>query len=183
MISARSPDIALTDEEKAVLATINFDALTLRGPDDVQRNGHAVRDLMKLLAAKGAIPEQRKRYFTDSRYYAGGRGRSRQQVFESNGRYGDAILSNPHFLEYAWYFLYGAKLPENAINEFRTAVKRCGDVTSSDVIPLGKTARQIARSHGLEVREASEEFYKLALDCGIDVSYAVFVRDAVRKMR
>ena len=67
--------------------------------------------------------------------------------------------------------------------EFRAAVEDCGDVTSSDVVPLGKTARQIARSRGLQAREASEEFHKLALDCGIDAGYAVFIRDAVRKMR
>lgn len=182
-MNERGPDIELTDAEKALLATINFDALKLRGPDDARRNGSAVRDLVKSLAARRAIPEHRRRYFTDPRYYPGGYGRSRQQDFEKNGRYGDEVLVHPHFLEFAWYFLHGANLPAGAVEEFSAAVKSCGTVTSSDVIPLGKTARQIARRYRLEARKASEEFHKLAIDCGIDIGYAVFIRDAVRKMR
>ena len=52
-----------------------------------------------------------------------------------------------------------------------------------DVLPLGKTARNIARAQRLNARDASEEFYKLALECGIWHSYAEQVRDAVKKMR
>lgn len=100
-MTERSPDIALTTEEQVLLATINFDALKLRGPDDAGRNGRAMRDLVKSLAARHAIPEQRRRYFTDPRCYPGGYGRSRQQDFERNGRFGDEIFKNPHFLKFA----------------------------------------------------------------------------------
>lgn len=179
----REPDFALTEPEQKLLATINFDALKLDGYEDAKRNGNAVCDLMKSLIARKAIPELRVKWFTDPKLYPGGRGKSRQQVFERNGCRGEEIFRHPHFLEYLWYFLYGANLPASAIEEFRTALKERGQISSSDVVPLGKTARQIARSHGLQAHDASEEFYKLALDCGIWHSYAEHIRDAVRKMR
>jgi hypothetical protein len=83
--------------------------------------------------------------FTDPKLYPGGRGKSRQQVFENNGcvgeeifrhphfleyenngGVGEEIFRHPHFLEYLWYFLYGTNLPASAIEEFRTALKDLG---------------------------------------------------------
>jgi hypothetical protein len=101
----------------------------------------------------------------------------------SDGRHGDEILEHPHFLSFLWYFIYGAKLPERVVVGFRQAVDKCGQITSSDVVPLGKTARQLAKAARLPAFDASEEFYKLALDCGIWHSYAAHIHDDVRRMR
>ena len=181
MLTKREPDFQLTDAEQKLLSTIAFDL-----PDQYEvviRNGEAVCALMKSLIARKAIPELRVNWFTNSAFHFGARGKSRKQVFEGNGCTGDAIFRHPHFLECLWHFLYGANLPPLAAAEFRAAVKSCGQVTSGDVVPLGKCARAIARAHQLQMHDASEEFYKLALECGIWHSYASHIRDAVRKAR
>jgi hypothetical protein len=183
MPTARGSDFELTAPEKQLLATINFDALKLEGHEDAIRNGKAVCALMKSLMSRKAIPELRVKWFIDPDLHPGGRGSSRKQVFERNGCTGDDIPRHPHFLPYFWYFLYGANLPAPAIAEFRAAVDQCGQVSSSDVVPLGRAARTIARAHRLDAHDASDEFYKLALDCGIWPSYADHIRGAVRKMR
>ena len=64
----------------------------------VQRNGEAVCALMKSLIARKVIPELRVKWFTDPAYFPGGRGKSRQQVFERNGCRGEDIFRHPHFL-------------------------------------------------------------------------------------
>jgi hypothetical protein len=180
---AREPDFPLTADERELLNTINFDALALDGYEDARRNGDAVCALMKSLIARKAIADVRRKYFTDPHSYPGGRGHSRQQDFERNGCSGDEILRHPHFLEFLRYFLYGADLPAPVIEEYREAVRRWGNVTSGDVVPLGKLARQLARAGRMKAHEASEEFHKLALDCGLWHSYASHIRDAVRQMR
>jgi hypothetical protein len=42
---------------------------------------------------------------------------------------------------------------------------------------------QLIRSHGLSGPQAAEEFYKLALDCGLDADDARTVRDTVQKVQ
>jgi hypothetical protein len=175
--------VDLTAEESTLLKTVKLDPGKLKGYEDTKRNGEAACALMKSLIARRAIPELRVQWFTDPKLFPGGRGKSRRQLFERNGCIGEEIFRHPHFLEYLHYFLYGADLPASAIEEFCAAVDTCGDVSSSDVVPLGNTARGIARGHSLQAHDASEEFYKLALDCGIWHRYAESIRDAVRKMR
>jgi hypothetical protein len=52
----------------------------------------AARALTESLVKRGAIPEIRRRFFTDPELNIGGRGKSRMQVFEVNGTKGDAIF-------------------------------------------------------------------------------------------
>jgi hypothetical protein len=181
MLKEREPDFPLTQAERELLEAISFDLPD--GYQAAQHNGEAVCALMKSLIARKGIPELRVKWFTDPAYFPGGRGKSRQQVFERNGRRGEDIFRHPHFLEYLWTFLYGANLPAPVIAQFRQDVKDCGQVTSGDIAPLGKKARAIARAHGLPAHDACEEFYKLALECGIWHSYAEHIRDAVKQMR
>lgn len=181
MLKDREPDFALTQAEQELLTTIVFELPD--GYEAVRRNGEAVCALMRSLIARKAIPQLRVKWFTDPDFHPGGRGKSRKQMFERNGCMGEEIFRHPHFLEYLWHFLYGANLPVPATEKFRATVKRCGQVSSSDIVPLGKAARAIARAHRLQAHDASDEFYKLALDCGIWHSYAEHIRDAVRKMR
>lgn len=177
----RAPDFPLTQAEQDLLTNISLDIPD--GYEAVRRNGEAVCTLMTSLIERRAIPELRVKWFTDPTYFPGGRGKSRKQMFERNGCMGADIFRHPHFLEFLQTFLYGPNLPASAVAQFRDAVADCGHVTSSDVVPLGKKARTIARAHRLAAHDACEEFYKLALECGIWHSYAEHIRDAVKKMR
>lgn len=174
--------IDLTPAEREFLESIKFDT-GLPRDEETRKNGKASTSLMKSLIARKAIPEVRLKYFTDADYLPGSKGRSRQQVIEEKGRFGDEIFSDPNFLKFLQYFIHGAALPSHVVEEFRTTVESCGDVTSSDVPPLGKTARQLARATHMTARDASEEFYKLALECGVWHSYAEHIRSAVRQIR
>jgi hypothetical protein len=56
-------------------------------------------------------------------------------------------------------------------------------VTSGDVIPIGKFARDLTRQHHLEASDAPEEFFKLCLDMGLSLDVAERVMRSVRRAR
>lgn len=174
--------IELTTEEKAILGRIKFDPADIANPDEHRANGDAVIALMRSLDARHSIPTHRIRYFTDPALNIGGHGRSHQQIFEKNGCSGEAIMRHAHFLPYLRYMLFGADLPQTAIAAFATAVAECGQITSGDAQILTDAAKRIARSHHRDKRSA-EEFYKLALDAGLDADFARYVRDAVNTLK
>jgi hypothetical protein len=174
--------IALEPEEQRLLEGLEFDVHRL-DYDTFQLNATRARDLAKALAARGGIPEHRRRYFIDPEYHPGGRKKSRQQMFERNGCRGEDILMHAHFLPHLRYFIYGPDLPESVMTRFTEGVKDCGMVTSSDIVPLGTFARKLARDSGLEKYEASEEFFKLALELGLRAYVADSIRRAVLQLR
>ena len=63
------------------------------------------------------------------------------------------------------------------------AVITKGNLFEHGVSPLGKKAHAIARVLGLQGHNACEEFYVLALECGVWHSYAEHIRDAVKQVR
>lgn len=174
--------IALTGEETALLNQIRFDAADIANPAEHHANGNAVVALLRLLHVRRPIPVHRQSCFTDPAYNVGGHGKSRQQIFEGNGCHGEQIARHAHFLPHLCYMLFGAKLPAAAIAEFEEAVVECGEITSGDALILSDAAKKIARAHYLD-GAAAEEFYKLALDAGLDVDFARHVRDAVRPLK
>jgi len=93
------------------------------------------------------------------------------------------MVGHPHFLKYLRYFLLGADLLAGVIAAFEGWIAERGHVTSGDVVPLGAFARQQTRTYRLQPADASEEFYKLALDLNLSQSYASAIRDAVRRAR
>lgn len=109
--------VELTAEEKALVAQIDFDPSSSDRHEPGYWNavGEAALTLMRSLIARKAIPEVRTKYFTDSDFNVGGRGRSRADIFEKNGTRGEAIFRHPHFLKYLHYFLYGPDLPPQLI--------------------------------------------------------------------
>jgi hypothetical protein len=176
--------IVLTPKEADIVQTMQFDPLAFKNDHaGFLANSELAHKLTSLLIERGGIPEQRLRYFTDPDYYEGGRGKSRQQVFERNGTAGDGILRHPHFLKYLRYFIYGAVLPQAIIHDFVSAVADCGMVTSGDLISLGSKARKHARMHRLEPKMAAEEFYRLCLDLEMSTGYASSIRRAVLQLR
>lgn len=175
--------IELIPSEQRVLSSIKLDAKDIDGREDALANGEAAFELMESLLNRRAIPDQRLSYFLDPEFNIGGSGKSRSDVFERNGTRGEDIFRHPHFLNYLQYFLFGAQLPEVTMRDFSGKVTECGNVTSGDIAPLGEYAKRQTRSHRLNPKEAAEEFYKLALDCGLDQYVARAIRDAVKRIR
>lgn len=175
--------VELTESEKKLLDRIEFDALKIRGGvNAVEAVCAAARDLALSLLNRKAIPAHRLRFFADPEYNIGGYGSSRKNLFERNSN-GSDILTSPHFLEYLRYFIYGPSLPAHVIESFQNAVKECGMVTSGDIIPLGDTAKRLTRTQNLERGQAAEDFYKLALECGLKEYEARLIRNRVKKAR
>jgi hypothetical protein len=176
--------IELTEAESVLAARIDFHpSRHTHNADSWHPIAEAMYALTKSLLSRDAIPEARKKFFTDPAFNIGGHGRSRLQVFEKNGTKGDAIFRHPHFLKYLHYFIYGPDLPTAVLDAFQRKVDACGFITSGDIVPLGDFARQQVRSHGLKPASAADEFFKLALDCGLDISDARSIRDSVKGIR
>jgi len=175
--------IDLTEAEKRLADRIEFDASKIKGGvEEVEAVCAAARELATSLLNRKAIPPHRLRYFADPDYNVGGHGSSRKQILERNST-GRDILTNVHFLAYLRYFIYGPSLPPAVIESFQKEVKACGMVTSGDIIPLGDHAKKLTRSHQLDRNRAPEEFYKLALESGLQEHEARSIRDRVMKAR
>jgi hypothetical protein len=56
-------------------------------------------------------------------------------------------------------------------------------VSSSDIAPIGKFARDITRQYRLEKTDAPEEFFKLCLDMGLGLMTAESVMRSVKQIR
>lgn len=176
----RQPDISLTAEEQALLERLPNDA-----PSDHEgwvRAQPVMTELAQRLLERHAIPEARLRYFTDPDCNSGGRGNSRKDLFERNLREGDDILTHPHFLKYLLYFLYGPDLPSEVITQFKEAAYE-NRLSGSEVLDLAPSARAAVRRYGMNPVDASEEFFKLAVECGAAPWSADTLRRSVRAVR
>jgi len=172
--------IALEPAESAVLAKIEMDISKVRY-ESAQTNGSAIVELMDMLVKRRAIPEVRARYWQDPDYHNGRVKASHKGLFERNGNKGNEIYEHPHFLAYLHYFLYGADLPASAKAALKAKVGNPEWLSSSDIVPLAKFARTLARQNGLD-RTAAEEFFKLALDIGLPLCTAGAIRKAVAQV-
>lgn len=177
--------IELNEKERDLASRIDFNpAGGSYNRDSWQPIADAMADLMQSLLQRDTIPDHRKRFFTDPEYNIGGHGLSRLQVFEKNGTRGDAIFRHGNFVKYLRYFLFGPDLPKSLIEAFQRKVADCGTpFTSGDALIVAHFARNLTRSHGLTGPEVAEEFYKLALDCGLDANDARTIRNCVQKVK
>jgi hypothetical protein len=173
--------IVLEPAETAILAGIELDPHKIQY-ENAQTSAPAVVELMRLLVKRGAIPEVRARYWGDPDYQHGRVKASHKGLFERNGNQGEEIYEHPHFLKYLRYFLYGADLPANVIAALKAKVGNPDWLSSSDILPLARFARTLARQNRLD-QQASEEFYKLALDLGLPLYTAGAIRRAVAQIR
>lgn len=171
--------IDLTDEESSLLEGIELDAEHV-DHEVWKRRAPLVLKLMKSLRDRDAIPEVRKRYWSDPEFYLGRQQTSHKGAFERNGNTGKDIYTHPSFLKYLRYFLFGPQLPDAAISEFESIVGRPEWVTSGDLTHITKGTRVLVRKYGLQ--GSDEEFYRLALDVGLDQSFAKAVRDAAKQV-
>jgi hypothetical protein len=176
----READIELTKEERGLFDQIEFDQGRVT-TETYAANAALVAQLYDLLAARNAFPPHRLRWFTDPEFNPGKHGKSRLEQWRRNGNSEEEIITDPNFLDDFAYFMCGPNLPREVILAFRAAVKSCGMVSSGDIPGLSKTARTIAREHGFRT-ERAEEFYQLALDCGLG-GRAQFIRESIRSLR
>jgi hypothetical protein len=123
------------------------------------------------------------KYWDDPRYRQGRIKASHKGVFERNGCTGADIYTHPHFIPFLRYFLFGADLPEAVISAFEETVGNPQWVTSSDIVPIGKSARDLARRRHLDKTDASAEFFKLCLDMGLGSSTAESIMRSVKQIR
>jgi hypothetical protein len=177
--------IELTKRERVLVSQIDFDQPAgTHNADSWRPTGEAMHELMVSVLDRKAIPGARIRFFTDPACFIGERGLSHCQAFEKNGTCGDAIFRHGHFVKFLHYFLFGPDLPQPVIGTFRQQVADCGEpFTRSDALAVGDSARRLTRSHGLNPGVAAEEFYKLAIESGLDADDARVIRDRVKKLR
>lgn len=175
--------ISLNDDEQALLAKI--DLRDTHSSHDESRaawenNRQSVPALMKSLHDRNAIPAERMHYWNDPKYQTGRMKGSNEDLFHRNGCAGPQIYEHVSFLKYLRYFIYGADLSEDLIEEFQREAIKPEHVTSGDLIPMGDLARRLTRKHGLEKHHAAEEIFKLALDLDYGLSTSDYIRRAVK---
>ena len=177
--------IKLTQSEAATLAKINLEDSHNHGEGHAvyKANAQPILDLLRSLDARSAIPQERLKYWNDPSYHQGRIKASRQGIFERNGSSGDDIYTDPNFIPYLRYFLFGAELTDDVIVAFEENVGKPQWVSSSDIVPIGKLARQLTRQYYLDKVEASEEFFKLCLDMGLSLTIAESVMRSVKQVR
>ncbi|QIG92150.1 hypothetical protein [Bradyrhizobium sp. 6(2017)] len=176
--------IALTDDEAALLSQIDLRDQLPPGTDGhavYQSNRKPIIALLTSLTERNAIPEHRIRYFTDPDYKQGRIKGSRKELFERNGNDGAEIYEHPNFKQYLRYFLFGPELPDRAIVEFEEEIGDPKWVSGSDAIALAKKAVKIARAYQIQKHEAADNFFKLALDMGINFSQADQMQGIIRR--
>ena len=178
--------LELTEAEEALVAKID---LRLRhanhdeGRAAYLANQGPILGLLRLLSARGAVPEQRISYWNDPAYKPGRVKGSRKQMFERNGCHGEDIYTHPHFIEHLRYILLGTDLPDAVVEAFETEVGDPRWVSYGDALDLGKKARALVRSHALEPAWAGDEFFKLAVDLGLGLDRALRIRTTVKETR
>lgn len=178
--------IDLAPKEAALAGRIDFDpdplGLGERFIHVIRQSCAAAPKLAKSLLARRAIPELRLDYFTDPRFNTRTK-MSRQEVFERNGTRGEAILEHPNFLPYLRYFIYGPNLPTAVIEGFCRIVREDRGTSGMVLDQLHRYVRKEIRERPLNRLDAAEEFFKLALECDLDLSRARGIRTAALQTR
>ena len=94
-------EIELTERELALVSQIDFyPSAASHNADSWRPIADAMEELTRSLLERNAIPEARRKFFSDPTFFVGGHGRSHLQVFEKNGTRGDAIFRDPNFAKY-----------------------------------------------------------------------------------
>lgn len=178
-LSMREPDIPLNAEERTLFSEICFD---WRNHEELRESLAPMEALASSIISRNAVPEVRVAYFNVPELNPTGRGKSRQEIFENNGTSGGEILRHPHFLKYLEYFICGPDLPAAVIERFRSDAGS-SHLTGSDIVDLGPYARSCVRQHRFDPHHASEELFKLAVECGAMPSFADNLRKSVRAVK
>ena len=174
--------VALNADEQVLFDFLHWNALELSRRDDRDEHYKKMGELAESLIGRKAIPEVRLTYFTDPDMNAGGRGKSRQQVFEQNGTSGWSILRHPHFMAHLRYFILGPDLPKPVIEGFCKVIEDDAGTSGMVLNQIKAFVRKAVQDRELDRNHAAEEFYKLAheIDRG---DLAENVRSAAKSVR
>ena len=170
--------ISLTPSERKLLTKIEFNTKDSHNLEVLRASCAAASPLTKSLIARKVLPKIRVKFFTDTELNIGTQ-KSRQQVFESKGTVGEAIFIHGHFLKYLYYFIYGPNLPKQVIEEFCKIAYIYEYVSGEEIDALRKLARKSTRQYHIPSKDAAVEFFKLALECDIDIDTALLIRKDV----
>lgn len=173
--------IELTAQEMEMVELLEPFILSLDEPHELRiaklkASGH----LMQRLLDRNAIPKIRIKYFTQSEYYLPASRKSRQQVFEHNGKSGSRIFEDPAFLKYLKYFIYGAELPWELKVDLQAAKSNAyyEDEFVEDACSIAKVHRRLFLG---DENLYAEEIFKHALDIGVELPVSKRLWEKVRK--
>ena len=173
--------VSLNPGEQKLLGQITFGLG--HGNDEVlKKSCETASVLATLLLQREAIPEIRVRFFIDPEFNIGAK-KSRLQVFESDGITDHAVFSNLRFLEYLHYFIYGPKLSEQVINEFSNIAYPYEYISGGEIKDLRELVISLVYEYKLNPRDVACEFFKLALECGMDVYFAQSIKNTVSAIK
>lgn len=177
MDSPHPQKINLADEEEAILSQINFKPKDIFG--SIEHSSLALAaSLADSILSRKAVPTIRLHYFSKAEFNIGSK-KSHMEWFEAHGTKGEDILKHGNFLPYLRYFIFGPNLPEKIIGDFYHLATQSDGGRKE----MRKFVRNMTRQFGLNSREACEEFFKLAIECEMNVDDARAIRDAVRTIR
>lgn len=170
--------VELTEEEAEIYSQISNEI----DHDEWPSVADAMESLMDSLLDRNAIPEIRLKTFADPAY-AETRGKSRQQVFESNGTSGQDIFRHGNFVKYLKYFVEGPRLPDPAITGLCKILNDDSGTSGMILDQYCKHTRKCVRDFKLDPSSAATEFFRLGLEIGMDVSGARNLREAAKSVR
>jgi hypothetical protein len=175
--------IKLTAKEKKLADAITFDVTPMSVSDEVARDScEKAKILAQSIIGRKAVPVIRMKYFVDPELN-NNYGKSRKQVFESNGTSGDEIFGHPHFLPHLRYFIYGPGLPASTISEFCNILNNETHTTGGQMKRLRAFARSEIRAHQLNKADAADAFFMLAHESDLNSGMAESIRDAAQSTR
>jgi hypothetical protein len=156
--------VELTDDE----SKLNEQIPDSPGPSgNWTQIANAMESLLKSLIKRKAIPEIRLRVFTDPKY-AETRNKSPKQIFESKGVCAKEIYRHPHFIKHLRYFINGPDLPQTVISGFCKILNDDAGTSGEILDQRHRFVRSCVRKYKLDRHSAASNFFKLAIELGID---------------
>jgi hypothetical protein len=168
--------VKLDETEQKLFDEIQWDIDTIRGGEFPEDNWDKLGELAESLLERKAIPEIRLRMFNDPDLNPGGRGKSRIDIFDQNGRSNAEIIRNAFFLPWLRYFVEGPDLPEPTIAGFLKIVEEDHELEINTVDQLKNYVRKKTRAMGRD-NHAPQEFFRLCHEAERP-QWADFVRKA-----
>lgn len=175
-------NVELTIEEKELYEIFKCYKKNDHIVDHYRETANAAVGLLNSLLERKAISEIRLKYFTDKDYVETGK-KSHEQIFIDNNCRGNNIIRSSSFWPYLDYFIIGPKLPDYVVNSFCERVRPENFPEFEETSEFIDLARKLTRSAQLDPRNACEEFYKLAIECGIHPEMARMIRSKIRQIK
>lgn len=154
--------ISLNDTEQQLFDNIDWDIdhLYEQKHNVIKETLQKVGKLTKSLFDRKAIPSCRMDWFEKKELFIGGHGKSRKERFIENVQSFENVITNPYFIKYLHYFIFGPHLPKETIDGFVKVLKSDRDI--SDFVRNEIKEKNLFYSNTRYV--PADEFFKLALE-------------------